>query len=516
MSPLKTKIYLLFTIITLTTYFYSCKKEPGSDTLNSEIRQKLRDWYNTNVSESKQNPFNTLTPNWDKVQIKEVKGQIVYEVSMNNPEKVFIGYADTNQNKAEEIYSRTDIRFLIFEDKQTSLLVNGCYMSINNSGTQNNVKSLGYKETSDFTGNIIYFNPTGKMANGWTYRDGAVLQRISVSNETEYKSMMRIRSDENRLNQKNDGKLAYRPAAYCTPEYRIIYGTSCAGVDGYMNCQQYVVGREYINNCEYGGGGADGEYTPPNPTGGGTGSGSTTVLEITTDSVKKKFPCTDKLILQPIVNSASMSTFVQPFLNGNRPTITYKTSNTLAWGTTSAGGVYMLGETGPDLQSGLGYSSTVTFNEKMLQNSSPLLIAATTIHETIHAYINHNIAESIQSPNDYGNWMTSLVGYYLINQLPSNYSHHSVMLDSYFDQAVLILYDWTKTQSRPYTIRDAAMAMMYGLKTVEPGTPQTYINYITASYEDIKAKYGITTKELEQYHKEQLTSILKMPQTGCN
>ncbi|MNV79005.1 hypothetical protein D3C71_1725350 [compost metagenome] len=61
--------------------------------------------------------------------------------------------------------------------------------------------------------------------------------------------MMRVRTEGAKANLKDGGKLSYTQPAYCVAEYTLIYGTACAGVDGYMNCTQYVIGREYTNNC---------------------------------------------------------------------------------------------------------------------------------------------------------------------------------------------------------------------------------------------------------------------------
>lgn len=281
-KTLKAKAWIFFVIIATVIFLNSCKKEAGSEELNIDNQQKLRDWYTANVTQNKQNPFSTLSPDWDQIQVIEVGGKLVYEIGMYNPEKVFIGAENMDKKKAAEAFARNDTRFLMFENSKTGVLENGCYMSVVNTGLQNNLKSIHYKQPVNLTGNIYYFNPDGKMANGWTYRDGSPLQRISVSSAIEYKTMTGIRSEKVLAHTKNGGKLSYTQPAYCVPEYTLIYGTSCAGVDGYMNCTQYVIGREYTNNCEYGGGSGGGEYTPPNPTGGGgTGTGTSWLSTLT-------------------------------------------------------------------------------------------------------------------------------------------------------------------------------------------------------------------------------------------
>ncbi len=180
----------------------------------------------------------------------------------------------------------------------------------------------------------------------------------------------------------------------------------------------YEKGSSYFNACGggNGSGGSGGGYQPPGGSsgtpyfdcagvrngqaidspcgciGGTTGLESCGQKELNTDSLKTKYPCADKLILQPIFNSASMNEFVKPFLTAQKPTITYKTSNNLPWGNPTNGGAFMLGNTIYDPSSRLQLSTIVTFNEKMLENSSPLLIASTTIHETINSYIYYNVS----------------------------------------------------------------------------------------------------------------------------
>ncbi|WP_157262970.1 hypothetical protein [Pedobacter steynii] len=307
---------------------------------------------------------------------------------MNNPQKIFIGYESTDKNKAEEYLSRSETRFLIFENIKSGSIVNGCYMSILNTGIQNNIKSVRYKEPGNLTGNIIYFNPDGTMANGWAFRDGATLQRFSVSNEREYKATMRIRSEEDRINKSNGGKIARYEAAYCTPEYRIIYGMACAGADGYMNCQQYVIGREYINNCTYGGGGgADGEYTPPNPTGGGTGSTPPTKDII--DSLQG-YPCAQALLTQlPLLNN-DIAAKINATFNGSCDFNMKFVPHAFPAGSKTDGDQTVTSiemKNGFNVKDGFTISTTIRINEDVLKYATKEYILATMYHEALHSFI---------------------------------------------------------------------------------------------------------------------------------
>ncbi len=275
------------------------------------------------------------------------------------------------------------------------------------------------------------------------------------------------------------------------------YAKDCAGVPG---------GTAYIDpNCKTCIGGITGLTGCP--------------LELKTDSLKKKFPCADKLVVQPILTSPIMSKLVEPFLTPQRPTVTYLIDNTLPWGNTTTGGAFKLGENGPDLGSVIGQSSIVRFNEKMLQNSSQLLIAATVVHETLHGYINYKLATANHNYSNYynSNWMVGLDNFYLIGNLPVNYSNHTMMLEDYFDKSMAVLQAWNAKQGFIYSEKDMAMAMLYGLDAYDMGTSQAQKNNINAAFQAVKTKYKISTSDLTKFNTTNLfASTHKLPTTGCN
>lgn len=295
------------------------------------------------------------------------------------------------------------------------------------------------------------------------------------------------------------------------------YGTSCVGVEGYMECTTYLKG--YICLNESGGGGGYNPYPGGvGPGGGGGGappSTETPILasELNTDSIKNKYPCVDKLILQPILLSPAMSDFVKPFLSNMRPTITFKTTN-LSWGSE---GVYQLGQTAYDPSSRRNLSTIVTLNEKMFENSSPLLNASTVVHETIHSYIYYNVSNSEEdsyvSYQANKNWLVALNSFYLIRSLPANYSNHTMMLTDYFEKGLSVLRAWNKTQSIPYSEKE--IAMLYGLDMVDPDTPQNLVNNINSVFATQIEKLGITRGDLNSFNIKNLNSTNKLPK-NCN
>lgn len=59
------------------------------------------------------------------------------------------------------------------------------------------------------------------------------------------------------------------------------------------------------------------------------------------------------------------------------------------------------------------------------------------------------------------------------------------------------------------------MAMVYGLNTVEPNTPQQQLDIINKAYNLILDKYDIGDAELNTFNLTELISINKMKATDC-
>jgi len=411
----------------------------------------------------------------------------------------------------------------------------------------------GRLSMKDFTGYMIFFEVNNTFRKGHILNDGKITGEISleqyhgneINSRDKLASLKNGQFSQEFLLQSQSGA-TYRPKTF---EYLV---TECewrqAGYyvdnDGVLNiiavkyCKTtYVpdpVAPFQIDPFPDGDGDGGGIWEPYDCANvlngiayinyecqtcmGGTTGITQCPLELNTDALKARFPCADKLIAQPILTSAVMSKFVEPFLTPQRPTITYLTDNTLAWGNTTTWGTFMLGNNNP-VNSGAGLSSIVTFNEKMLQNSSQLLIAATVVHETLHAYINYNIAMANNNYNnsDGNNWMVGLDNFYLMGNLPTNYSNHTMMLKDYFEKSMAVLQAWNAKQGFIYETKDMASAMLYGLDTYDTGTPQSQINNINAVFESVKTKYNITSSDLTTFNRANLiTTTNRLPTTGCN
>ncbi|QNK64825.1 hypothetical protein H7F33_10235 [Pedobacter sp. PAMC26386] len=423
-----------------------------------------------------------------------------------------------NESLKDNIWTLRDI--LLQRDDTGSIEAFGYEVQVANSyfTTKRGAELSGankreFIDNADFTGKVFLYTLKNKVVKGMRFLNGKLVSSLVLAaHRTDITTM-----GQQGLEQEPDCSFGSFDSSTksCTPS-----GTTLSEVE----IHSYVPPPNF--NWVFPPSNPASEAAPPpagsvdlpiGNTGAGGGNGN---RELKTDSLKAKFPCADKLILQPIFKSAAMNDFVQPFLTNMKPTITYNTSNDLPWGSTTTGGLFELGHTGYDPNSGLHQSSIVTLNEKMLNNSSQLLVAATTIHETLHAYINYNIATSVKAGkdayNDHGNWLLSLDGFYLMNDMPANYTQHSLMLADYFDKAVSALSYWDSNQTLKHTSKEIAMAMMYGLTTAESSCSQSDINKINATFDALKLKYSITTSDLNTFNVSQLNSPNSLPKSGCN
>jgi len=504
--PLRAKAYLLF-IMFVAVIIYSCKKYSSTDYKN--LQKELSESSAAAITRAKEAFINQSVDN--RVQLT---GKSLLSDSLLNHRTLLWSEAYTNIS-GDSVFVFVPIKIpvtLTVEqgDLAGTRLTDHLFLRMIDYGNGFKPKltemvsmipddSSGWKITQKFSGLLLLEN--------WYFPFSSFIQVLDGKESPHSKKIM------------SSGGATTEGYFDC----KTLPVTLCVGVEGYMNCETHTV-----TTCQGGGGGGDGgtggggvpPRGPSGPGGGGSsGSGGTGgKRELNTDAIREKFSCADKNILQPIFGSESMSAFVAPFLTDKKPTLTYNTAS-LPWGSTTTGGKFELGHAIYDPTSRTGLSSIVTLNEKMLENSSPLFAAVTTVHETIHGYINYNISlASLNVANDYsdyGNWMAALNGFYLIKGLPSNYSQHTVMLTDYFDRAIKVVTAWDQKQTLHHSSKEIAMAMMYGLNTVDPNTPQNLVDNINAAFELIKIKYEVTDAELDTFYKSQLNSLIKIP-TDCN
>ncbi|MEH3112987.1 hypothetical protein [Pedobacter terrae] len=188
---------------------------------------------------------------------------------------------------------------------------------------------------------------------------------------------------------------------------------------------------------------------------------------------------------------------------------------------------YSLGTTGDYA----GTSSTIRFNTAAMANASQLLLQATAIHETGHAYANYYIkAGQYGFPVDttrYSTWAINIVNFESVAnssaQGGGNFNDHSIFLEEYFENFWVIL---KTVNGNIYTDKDYQMAALYGLNNAGPA-PQSsiiggvniyevYKGMLTKSFNNIKTKYGITDADLNTFNLANLKNVpanKKLPTT---
>ncbi len=285
------------------------------------------------------------------------------------------------------------------------------------------------------------------------------------------------------------------PPSDCEPQPE----TDCAGVAG---------GTAYIDpNCN-------------TCMGGTTGVSSCSTGEIKTDSLNAKFPCAKKLIIDRLNEISSFSNLALPFQGtGEVPNLNWD-SKQLPWAAGPNNGIYQLGAT----ESYPGWSSTIFINSKAIQNASKLFIAATAIHEIVHAYSNYLAKKNIYFPNSMnGSWANDVQYWATTDSLykagQTNYIQHTNFLEQYFDTTVSILSSF---DNNAHTLDEYRMTMIYGLANAgdAPSSPSELLAYNTRKaklegvYNKLLTKYGLSNSQINTFYNNNIknvASISKLP-----
>lgn len=273
---LKKALKLLIGILVGMIFIYSCKKENASTMIDPVDQQQIKDWYNLKTNHNTLNRFANMKPVWDIVHTNELSGQLIYEINLSNPDKIFLTNQTINKNQAREYSVKSNIRLVIFKDKETGLITGGCYMSAVNEGDVMSFRSMHYKNVGNFSGDVYYYNIDGTFGNGWSYREGRINEMISSTSKEEY---LQFQKDLASTAPKSSGngkvQRVYDPP--CLTAQIPMWGSTC--VNGI--CDYYITGYDYIYICTggvpttpgSGPGDGGGGY---NPGSGGGGGGPTT------------------------------------------------------------------------------------------------------------------------------------------------------------------------------------------------------------------------------------------------
>ncbi len=288
------------------------------------------------------------------------------------------------------------------------------------------IAKKGKLSIKDFTGYMLFLEIDNKFRNGYILENGKIIGEAKLEQNNVIEKQLnnaKVALGQNTINNTPN------KVQYLITECEWRPGRSYVDSDGVLNivstkyCKTTSVPNqptpfelEPLPEGEGGGGGIweaydcnnvqNGEaYTNPDCNtcmGGNTGiTACNNNIEVKTDSLNAKFPCAKKLIIDRLNEISSFSNLALPFQGtGEVPNLNWD-SKQLPWAAGSNNGIYQLGAT----ESYPGWSSTIFINSKAIQNASKLLIAATAIHEIVHAYSNYLAKKNIYFPNSMnGSW----------------------------------------------------------------------------------------------------------------
>ena len=535
----KTLCCLLFIIGIIAN---SCRKDytpgtpdytpPGGLSIN-----QARSWFQlystskrSHSTDSLSQLYSNFLPVWDYAQAAEDSNYYVVEALTNyqSPLGFIMGDAAPQTLDTSAIHSLT--RLLVLRDKSDDEML-AALMHITGSSTAQ-VNAVHYGSVpAGFSGTVLYTTTEGVFVNGFTYTNGQITHIAKPANGGQ--AVARKRTDG----------LKTHLAQQCTIEPVAVYSRTCTDIvfpDGIVYTQSCTPwrfeGYAYVENCTddgTGGGGGYGTTTPPpcpgttvsaaNSSGkrislaDTTNSGSPCQVpqpqpqeEIVDSALAAMYPCVVKLIIEKLHQIQAYKNFVDPFKLPNvGHSLTWSSTGNLPWG-----GSYQLGVT-----TGINGDSYIRLNENAINNSSKLILAASSIHETLHAYLNLYLESNKGGNYSPGNtWAVSLYDYFGLQQ--TNYTneeylqHTSLLIKNNFDMMVNILAEYDNNQNTLDTYRKL---MLYGLNNpgINANDLEVYINQ--AAFQRIAQFYGIDISQLNAFYQSHVLSAPggKLP-ANCN
>lgn len=516
------------------------KKQTGGQDLTTALFRKggLDKLSSAKTSSSPGIPANadlTLNADWSNAKTYAYNDQTIIEVPLLHDGVFMFNLGPLNKD-AKINNDKSITRLLFFKTKEKTqgyfitIISSDEYLKLAGANPQNNTH---LKQESDFSGAIIYHDLNGN-----------------------YNAGRRFDKQENLLNKlsstKNEGpgKISQAiPSGCYEQDLWEVFGQGCSEVPGGLHCNYIyseLTGTYLVcpdgNNPNPGGGGGGGTGNPPIPDcagvvggtaytntdcntcmGGTTGITSCAIGEIKTDSLNAKFPCAKKLIIDKLNEISGFTSLALPFQGqGEVPNLNWD-SKELVWAGGDNHETYKLGET----DNYLGWSSTIYLNSKAIQNASKLFVAATAIHEVVHAYSNYLVKKNIYYPNsNNASWANDVQYWAIVDSLnqvgQANYVQHTNFLEQYFETTVNIL---SAFDNNAHTMDEYRMTMLYGLSNAgdAPSSVDELSSYnarkgkLEATYNKLLTKYGLTSSEINSFYKNNVKNVAsnkKLP-TSC-
>lgn len=172
--------YLLCFALLIVVISISCKKEinPVNTQLTDNIdANNLKLWFDQNGTALKDqvNWLSTLKPNWKNITRVTNEIENIYEIELDNPERIFGSSSDVDIKSVKTFENRSLLKLIIIENKMNLKYTAAIIELIAFENNKVELKEIHYKSYKGFTGAVNFYELTGQFSNGWIYRDGKII-----------------------------------------------------------------------------------------------------------------------------------------------------------------------------------------------------------------------------------------------------------------------------------------------------------------------------------------------------
>ncbi|TBO45060.1 hypothetical protein [Pedobacter kyonggii] len=395
-----TRCLALFASISLSLFIYSCKKDNQEKLENAEIISDVKSWFGSQTSnrllttslfrQSGSNKISALKPtrtqtipnaadhsltiDWENAKTYQSSDSTIIEVPVTSD-----GLFKFNTKvpiEGEKISMKKSFTRLLFI--KTATATEGYFMTIINSDeyletTSNPEQNTFLKKEASFIGTVVYHDFQGKMTNAISIGGIKLLnKKVSVNSQAARGKIMQAFPDECKE----------------TDIYQVI-GIGCFDIGAYTYCENsYSI---YVGRTKCGGG-----SEPGAGSGGGAGGGGTSnppvILKVDVDSNARQCLKDMKAALESLgmKNTSKTAGLISDILNKLNLSQGSNFNAIINEGVTANGHLAeTIWITDPNNSSNL--LTQIKFDSGYLNKLTDLAVAATMMHEYIHAYFDWNI-----------------------------------------------------------------------------------------------------------------------------
>ena len=256
----KASVFLLFTVMS-----WGCSKESVQNA--PEKLSELKAFYDLHKPDG-QNVFKNTRPIWDKtIQLRD-DSVIIYEVPMQNPDKVGILSKELTAEDFANYEKSHVVRMLLFVDLISSKITKGYYMAIEASSGID-LEKVNYKNNDRLNGFVMYYQLDGSPSNGVVYVGGKPSHVIRSLSRSEGYALKK---------QDKSGRSVQGDCANFLIETGYVY---CVYTPFSDHCGWQSTGYASYTLCGSGSQGGDGGggHGPGAGVGGGGDGGNSTISE---------------------------------------------------------------------------------------------------------------------------------------------------------------------------------------------------------------------------------------------